>query len=391
MNIIFIGQLYLDGQIKTFSSMGSLIDISAHTFQQALLNGINVAEHSINVISAPSVSHYPKTQKLYIGSTQQESHDMCRYSISFVNLPGIKHITKAISLRRQLKKILSDNKEHHIVVYGMHSPFLLGLLGIKKKYKSCLIIPDLPEFMSEKRDIMYRIAKKIDRIFIDWGLKNIDSYILFSPLMRERLSIKKPFDIIEGLYQPPMQSTIQVKERYKTILYTGNLDARYGIMTLLEAFHAIDDTNYRLWICGDGNSVNNIKIYEQNDNRIKYWGTLTRDQVLELQKRATILINPRSSSEEYTKYSFPSKTMEYLASGTPTIMAHLSSIPTEYDPYIYYLDDESSEGIKQKILEVGSLPQEELDEFGAKATKFILTQKNNHSQANKLITLLKTI
>ncbi len=391
MNIIFIGQIYLDGQIENFSLLGSRIDISAHTFQQALLNGINTKDHSITVISAPSVSHYPKMRKLHIDKTLQIRDGMCLQSISFINLPGLKHITKMISLRKHLKKILSDGKDYHIVVYGIHSPFLLGLLGIKKGYKSCLIVPDLPEYMSEKRDIIYRTAKKIDRKLINWGLKNIDSYILFSPLMTERLKINKTFDIIEGLYQPPMQSTVQVKERYKTILYTGNLDARHGIMTLLEAFHAIDNPNYRLWICGDGNSVNNIKIYEQNDNRIKYWGTLTRDEVLTLQQRATILVNPRSSSEEYTKYSFPSKTMEYLASGTPTIMAHLSSIPTEYDPHIYYLDDESSEGIKQKILEVGNLPQEQLNEFGAKAAKFILTQKNNHSQANKLITLLKTL
>ena len=104
-----------------------------------------------------------------------------------------------------------------------------------------------------------------------------------------------------------------------------------------------------------------------------------------------MLVNPRNSSEEYTRYSFPSKTMEYLASGTPTIMAHLSSIPKEYDPYIFYLEDESSEGLKQKILEVGAIPQSELDRFGEQAAQFILTKKNNHSQANKLISLLKAI
>ncbi len=391
MNIIFIGQLYLDGQLDNFSSLGSRIDISAHTFQHALLNGINTNDHSITVISAPSVSHYPKMRKLHIGRTQQMSDGMYQHSISFINLPGIKHITKTISLRRQLKKILSDGKDYHIVVYGMHSPFLLGLPGIKKRHKSCLIVPDLPEYMSEKRNIVYRIAKMIDRKIINYSLDNIDSFILFSPLMTERIEVCKPYDVIEGLYQAPSKQAQPAKETHKTILYTGNLDSRYGIMTLLEAFHAIEDPDYRLWLCGDGNSVDDIKRYEQDDSRIKYWGALSRDKALTLQQRATMLVNPRSSSEEYTRYSFPSKTMEYLASGTPTIMAHLSSIPKEYDPFIFYLEDESSEGLKQKILEVGAMPQAELDRRGAQAAQFILTEKNNHSQANKLISLLKAL
>lgn len=391
MNIIFIGQLYLDGQIESFSAQGSRIDISAHTFQHALLNGIDMHDHSVNVISAPSVSHYPKMRKLRIGRAQQMSAGMHKHSISFINLPGIKHITKTISLRRQLKKILSDGKEYHIVVYGMHSPFLLGLLGIKKRHKSCLIVPDLPEYMSEKRNPLYRFAKMIDRKIINYTLGNIDSFILFSPLMTERIKVNKPYDVIEGLYQASSKQTKPAKERYTTVLYTGNLDSRYGIMTLLEAFHSIDDPNYRLWLCGDGNSVENIKQYEQNDGRIKYWGAISRDEVLELQQRATMLVNPRSSREEYTRYSFPSKTMEYLASGTPTIMAHLASIPKEYDPHIFYFEDESSDGLKQRILEVGSMPQTELYRFGAQASKFIIAEKNNHSQANKLISLLNAL
>lgn len=391
MNIIFIGQIYFDGQIEYFSLLGSRIDISAHTFQHALLNGINTIDHSITVISAPSVSHYPKMRKLHIDKTQQMHNGICQQSLSFINLPGFKHITKIISLRKHLKKILSDGKDYHIVVYGMHSPFLLGLPGIKSRHKSCLIVPDLPEYMSEKRNIIYRIAKKIDRKIINWSLSYIDSFILFSPLMTERIIVNNPYDVIEGLYQAPLKQPQPAKEILKTVLYTGNLDSRYGIMTLLEAFHAIEDNSYRLWLCGDGNSVDDIRRYEHDDNRIKYWGTLPRDKVLTLQKQATMLVNPRNSSEEYTRYSFPSKTMEYLASGTPTIMAHLSSIPKEYDPYIFYLEDESSEGLKQKILEVGAIPQSELDRFGEQAAQFILTKKNNNSQANKLISLLKAI
>ena len=54
----------------------------------------------------------------------------------------------------------------------------------------------------------------------------------------------------------------------------------------------------------------------QKDKRIIYWGVVEQKHVFEMQQQATLLVNPRKGHEEYTKYSFPSKTMEYMASGT---------------------------------------------------------------------------
>jgi glycosyltransferase involved in cell wall biosynthesis len=81
--------------------------------------------------------------------------------------------------------------------------------------------------------------------------------------------------------------------------------------------------------------------------------------------------------------------MEYLASGTPTIMCHLPAIPEEYDDYLYYITDESVEGIRQILLEVCEKPQQILDEFGNKASTFIRDEKNAVAQAQKIINLMK--
>jgi hypothetical protein len=83
--------------------------------------------------------------------------------------------------------------------------------------------------------------------------------------------------------------------------------------------------------------------------------------------------------------------MEYLASGTPTIMSHLASIPVEYDKHIIYVEDETAEGLKDKILMVGSLSEEERTKLGTNASEFIIKNKNSHTQANKLLTLLSNL
>ena len=129
----------------------------------------------------------------------------------------------------------------------------------------------------------------------------------------------------------------------------------------------------------------------KKDSRIKYYESMTKEDLLKLQKKATVLINPVSSLKKFTRYFFPSKTMEYLASGTPTIMSKLDCLPEEYYNHIYFFDDESIEGMKNKIIEVCEKPQDELNAFGKAASEFIINEKNEKKQAEKIVKLLNSI
>jgi len=207
--------------------------------------------------------------------------------------------------------------------------------------------------------------------------------------MKEKIQIgNAPWTQVEGIYCNDVQIGQIEREHNKTILYTGSLSRRYGIMDLVDAFSRIEDDSYRLWICGGGDALEEIKQRQLKDDRIQYLGLLSKTEVRTLQKRATLLINPRHSTDEYTKYSFPSKTMEYMASATPTLMAHLASIPQEYEQHLFFFDDESVEGIKNKIVEVCEMPQAELEAFGKAAAEFIMTEKNEKKQAAKVVELI---
>ena len=80
--------------------------------------------------------------------------------------------------------------------------------------------------------------------------------------------------------------------------------------------------------------------------------------------------------------------MEYLASGTPTVMFRLGCMPSEYDSHVYYVDEESIEALRNKLIEVCEKPREELIAFGQSAKDFILKQKNPIAQCKKIIELL---
>ena len=169
---------------------------------------------------------------------------------------------------------------------------------------------------------------------------------------------------------------------------TKEVAKRYGIMQLISAFYRINSGNYRLWICGSGNAEDEIKSFVEIDRRITYWGELANSEVRKLQKRATVLVNPRMSAELFTKYSFPSKIIEYLASGTPTISYRLAGIPDEYFDYCFVPDREDEDGLKQCIIDVCEMTSDELSSFGSKAKDFITKNKNPRAQAERIIEMI---
>jgi glycosyltransferase involved in cell wall biosynthesis len=249
--------------------------------------------------------------------------------------------------------------------------------------------------MASDNSFFTRINKKIDNFLgtnIVKSLDNVDGYVLLTEHMTERLPIgNKPWMVMEGIYNTNDNITNVPKEPYKTILYTGNLAKRYGILDLLDAFTKIEKQNYRLWIRGNGECLKEIKEAANKDKRILYFDQLSRTELIKLQKKATVLVNPVHSHEEFTKFFFPSKTMEYMASGTPTLMSKLPCLPKEYEPYIYFFDDESVEGMKNKIIEICEKSQEELNESGEKAAEFIHTQKNEITQTKKIIEFITNL
>lgn len=154
---------------------------------------------------------------------------------------------------------------------------------------------------------------------------------------------------------------------------------------------ALESPDLRLYICGDGDSRDEIMRLSCFDKRIVYKGQVKRSEAFQLQKNALLLINTRTPEGEFTKYSFPSKVMEYLASGTPTLMYRLPGIPEEYYEYCYSLSRADIDSLSQMLTEILNLSESERIAKGQAAREFILKNKNPKSQTLKIINLLGRI
>jgi glycosyltransferase involved in cell wall biosynthesis len=345
---------------------------TAYNVQNKIIQGIEYNKINVDTISGHVVPPFPKYKKSYIKKRKWfRTDDTLNVDVAFLNIPFLNLYFKCQSLKKEVNNWAKKNENNSkiLMVYSLHSPFLIAACAIKKNYKNTKLIafvPDLPEYMNDNQSAFRKFLKKIDRKLIDKCIKKIDGFILFAEGMRERLPIeKKPYIVMEGILSIDYEkylNKIYVKKYHltkKIIMISGNLNKDSGVYLLLDAFSEIDDDNYELWITGTLEDNISLDKYYEKDSRIKYFGYIeSYDTFLELQSKADVFVAMVPPSNPKSKYFFPSKIMEYLITGAPVIAFKLECIPKEYYNHIFFFDNENIESIVYKIKYVCNLSAE---------------------------------
>lgn len=402
MKVLFLGGTFdanIEKDILAKSKGG--IQYAANKFQWNLIESLSEINNvDLQVLSAPFIGAFPHHYKdIYFKKSEviYKNNIECSY-VAFNNIWGYKNISRKKMLIRRIKKFLLIKEERKkIIVYSPHTPFLQAAVYAKKKDPSihiCLIVPDLPQFMNlnENRTMIYNFLKKIDIEIFNKNLKSVDSFVLLTEYMKDRLNVgNRPYIVVEGVVNEKHDHIEEENKSKKSniLLYSGTLNHKFGITNLVKAFHMSKNSKMRLLICGSGDSEEIVRKYALLDKRIEFLGQLTNKEVIKLQKSAAALINPRQNNEEFTKYSFPSKNMEYLLSGRPVIAYKLDGIPDQYDEFFFYVKDNSLESLMKKIEDVMNLSEEERFLIGKRGREFVLSEKNSYIASKRIIELIQ--
>lgn len=297
------------------------------------------------------------------------------------------------NIKKFLKNWFNENTAC-IVALDFLKPYGYYVAKIAKRKNTVVIVTDLPENLMDKPNGLLQRAKFVMRMkryqkIIEYATH----YVFLTEQMNVRLNPRnKPYCIIEGLVDAKMENIYNDcsgKTSKIICLYSGELSVKCGMGILLSAFINCHADTWELHLYGNGDYVKEIENKcEQNPN-IKYFGIVQNDIVIQRQMEATVLINPRPTHEEFTKYSFPSKNVEYMASGRPVITTKLPGMPEEYNEYVYIIEDESVYGIELTLKDVLRKPSQELTSMGEKAKEFVLKNKNNRIQTAKIISMLE--
>ena len=376
------------------NTKGSMQD-AANALQWNIYNGIctnlNIDIPIFNIMPVDSFPQYYKYPFI------TKSHfDKMGINIGFCNIKLLRNNHMVRKIYKVLEEwVLEETDDKTLFVYTISQPFLEAVSQIKKKYadlKVCAIVADLPDMTSlssqksfvKKMYIKYKSAQAYKKVAC------VDYFVLLTAQMADYMKITQPYCVMEGIASP-YNSAVNLRENVrenKIVMYSGTLHKRFGILHLVEAFGKIAEKDFALIICGIGDGEADIQQAAKKDSRIQFKGQLAREEVLKLQRSATVLVNPRLNNEEFTKYSFPSKTMEYLASGVPVIAYKLDGIPEEYDEFIIRPRDDSSDELAQTIKEMCILSEQERKVIGEKGKKFVLENKNYIIQSRKILNFI---
>jgi len=369
-------------------SQGVRVQQQAQKYNQLLMEGFIENNAKVDAISSRPINRSVGKKLFYKG--EKDSENGINYSyVPFINYPILRHLTVFFTVFFKTLFMKTEKKERAMICDALNIvASFAALIACKlRRIKTVGIVTDVPCHRPSNEKIPFHEKLNLSL------MKKFDSYLLLTEQMNEIVNQKnRPYVVLEGhsdIGMAKIENQLSNKDNKQICLYAGTLRKVYGIGMLVEGFLSANIPNTELHIYGSGDYLDELKEIANRHQNVKYMGIVPNHVIVENELKATLLINPRPTDADYTKYSFPSKNMEYMASGTPVLTTRLPGMPKEYNDYVFLIENESSEGICNALKQIFSQPAELLHEKGTKAKHFVMSEKNNIIQSSKVINMIK--
>ncbi len=359
-------------------------------YHNLTIDGFDLNGCEIENISIVPVSKVTYSKKWFNGT--KYNSEKYRY-ISMPNIAVLRNIW--VFFYVFFKTFFSGKRKEKVVICDVlnFTVSMAALMACKLTGKRAVgIVTDVPTKRADK------VKNPIKKLFskMSFGLlKRFNGYVFLTEEMNTLINHKnKPYIVAEGLVDSNEKFAVDTapqKYSKKVCLYAGSLKRIYGIEYLVKGFIEAKIPEGELHVYGAGDFENELKSLCEKYESVKFFGIKPNSHVVDEEKKAHLLINPRPTNEEYTKYSFPSKNMEYMVSGTPLLTTKLPGMPEEYNEYVFLIEEETVEGIKNALSQVFEHSGDELIKLGRNAADFVLDKKNNKVQVERIIDLCKQL
>ncbi len=399
MKILLLGSLISAAQMEQLNSNSKeKASVAPVNYETMLAKGLVENGAKVDALSVPAVAAFPHSIYKHIDKKQETIENNIQIQwVPFVNIQGLKQLTIKKNVEQLLEQWLQENKDVKdkvVLMYSIYPPYTESAVRLCKKYGCHLsaVITDLPEYMyswKNMKGIRGWYSKRLSEKMLELQGR-CDSYILFTKPMAAKMGIEdKPYMVSEGFCDASIFDDIPDQEKYprKTIVYGGNLSRLYGIQNLVKGFMQTD-LDAELHLYGAGGDAAFIEECAKQDSRIKFFGRVDRKTLLVALKKAHLLVVNKPTADDYSNYSFSSKILEYMASGTPLLTTKVGGMPEEYYDYFYFFDEESTEGIKSSLEKIVNFSDKQLRDKGISARAFAVKNKSHQYMTSTIVSFL---
>lgn len=395
MHVTFLGFTIPDRWMDELLESDRHMPAQTHAFAWALVDALRASSVEVNLLSSVPATSYPGNPRVLFRGGSFSARGLAGSALPFVNVIVLKHFTRLLSCLTVGTRALRMAKPQVLLVHGVHSPYLIFAVLARglARVRSVVVLTDPPGVPVDGDSTLASLLKRLDVNLVRWALRRVDGVVALTGPLATDLAAGTPALIMEGIFAEPTGAPTLPSERPAsdgtTVMYAGGLLPGYGVDRLLEAFRWLEAPAARLAVFGKGPLSDAVSRLHAQDARVQEPRFVDRLQIREACYSADLLVQPRPTGEAFVPYSFPSKLLDYMASGTPVLSTRLSGIPGEYEPYLYWIEDDSAAGIAEALRAVLALPESERRRKGRDAARFVRETRDASSQGARIRAFLE--
>ncbi|EPJ2812476.1 glycosyltransferase [Pseudomonas putida] len=385
-----VGKRYFD----RYSVGDAFPQVAAYKLESRFIEALRLGGLKVNTLASIAVSTYPRIKRIWFpGVVLKGDSGSEQRVMPLINLPVIKMVARCLGSFYGLLRM--GRTADVVCVYAAHSPnllaaFLYSRLTGKPYY---VYVPDLPAFMDMAlgRGRLLRLLKKLDAALLSRLLRMANGLIVISrPMVEDQPAWKnRPYLVLEGIAEScPVPVPVTGASDKKMIFYAGGVNRSYGIVELVEGFLQ-SGIDYELVLCGRGDLEAYLADICSVHDSVRYLGFVPPEEVAELQRGAALLALTRDPAEAYTRYSFPSKLIEYMSAGIPVLTTRLPGIPDEYFDYLNIIEGFSVSAVADAFVKVSSADEQYLSDKAARGKVWMLEAKSSRAVGQRLVEFME--
>lgn len=356
MNILLFTSAMRDEDFAEYQESAKVkANPSNQNFYSKLIKTLAI-NNSVSVISHRPLTKSTFGKKVLEKGSIFEKNVKFYYTFETTNLL-FKVLKEKDSICETAKQAIDDfiSNDFIIIVDPLRLNLVRAAKKIAKKYRVKIVgmLTDNPLNLSSGNDFLHKHLIK--------EVSTFDGYLSLTQGLVNVFNSNVPSYIFEGLVTEEEEDKKDPIFNY--FYFGGSLYEKYGVKTLVDAFHE-SNVNKKLVVAGSGPLQKYIENLAQIDYRILFISQISKSKAFSYMRNSLANINPRPLDKKLDSESVPSKLLEYLSVGIPTISTKYEKFYGAFKEDVTWIEGNDKESL---ILALESFDVSKEEEYIKKA------------------------
>ncbi len=330
--VLVIGPILSPITFQQYLNAGESVQLGHQIYFSRLIEAIGLHQ-PLQVLSIPPQRTTKKDR--WIGENIDRQDNVVFVTFSHPNLPFLRTLFYRIQMRRYLKKLLKKSAEKLTILVDLDHPLSRRIIKSFHHHPRVKTIGVFQSAAIPTKKVGTRWIKQVNA-FAGWIGDDENLLQRLDPSLKKRFYLPGIVDIPKGAKKHP--------KAY--FFYSGTLDTHHGIDLLIRGFLDLHLANMDLLIAGTGPEVGLIEQMCKQHRHVKYLGVLHPMVAQKYQAGAYANINPEPPARSGMSETIPSKIMDYLSSGAPTLSTRQPWLEKHVNEQIFWIETASIDGMR---------------------------------------------